>query len=281
MGIAKLKARGAKFVSVNPVQDRLFRRRRRMGRHPSRHRRTVRAVAGARTAGRGSHRSGFPGSLHQCAGWLVRRPTTGCSCAMPTASPSLAERAAGEVTLPDATAARYPVFHLLAERYLDGRYAPDVVRGNLRHPRRRRSAASRANWPTSRSTRRSRWTSPGPTPPAAGTRRCSGGRWRCTRCAAFPPTPTASTPAARSICCRCCWARSIRRARGATSRRSRGRSRRGRSPSGKGAKPNSMLPGMALGNPRGPEDLLLEDDGSADAHRQGVSPGMRRCRRTA
>jgi sulfite dehydrogenase (quinone) subunit SoeA len=37
----------------------------------------------------------------------------------------------------------------------------------------------------------------------------------------------------------------------------------GPQPSGKGAKPNTMLPGMALGNPRGPEDLLMEDDGSA------------------
>ena len=34
-------------------------------------------------------------------------------------------------------------------------------------------------------------------------------------------------------------------------------------PVGKGSKPNSMMPGMALGYPRGPEDLLLEDDGSA------------------
>ena len=54
----------------------------------------------------------------------------------------------------------------------------------------------------------------------------------------------------------------------------------GPQPVGKGAKPNTMLPGMALGYPRGPEDLLLEDDGSAGAHRQGVSPGMRRCPRT-
>ncbi len=36
----------------------------------------------------------------------------------------------------------------------------------------------------------------------------------------------------------------------------------GPQPVGKGAKPNTMLPGMALGYPRGPEDLLLEDDGS-------------------
>ena len=36
----------------------------------------------------------------------------------------------------------------------------------------------------------------------------------------------------------------------------------GPQPAGKGSKPNTMLPGMALGNPRGPEDLLIEDDGT-------------------
>ena len=97
---------------------------------------------------------------------------------------------------------------------------------------------------------------------AGGTRRCSVGRWRCTRCAASRRIPTAFIPAAPSTCCRCCWARSIPPAPGATSRRSRGRSRAGPQPVGKGSKPNTMLPGMALGNPRGPEDLLIEDDGT-------------------
>ena len=46
IGLGKLKARGAKFVSVNPVPHRLFRHRRRMDRHPARHRRAVRAGAG-------------------------------------------------------------------------------------------------------------------------------------------------------------------------------------------------------------------------------------------
>src|SRR5580692_8722806 len=33
-------------------------------------------------------------------------------------------------------------------------------------------------------------------------------------------------------------------------------------PVGKGSKPNTMLPGMALGFPQGPQDLLLDDDGT-------------------
>ena len=64
-GIAKLKARGAKFVSVNPVKTGLLRGGRRMGRAAARHRRAVRAVAGARTAAGGPHRPGFPRPLHQ------------------------------------------------------------------------------------------------------------------------------------------------------------------------------------------------------------------------
>ena len=50
IGLGKLKARGAKFVSVNPVRTGYSRDRRRMDRHPPRHRRPVRARADPRAA---------------------------------------------------------------------------------------------------------------------------------------------------------------------------------------------------------------------------------------
>ena len=143
-GIAKLKARGAKFVSVNPVQ------------------------------------TGYSAVADE---WIGRAPApTGCSCCplctsccwpiasiwisspatrtppgwcrnpggaddglfvrneagkplawdratgapMDAATPDMQPQIAGEIVLPDGRRA-YPVFHLLAERYLDGRYAPEVV----------------------------------------------------------------------------------------------------------------------------------------------------------
>ena len=52
IGLGKLKARGAKIVAVNPVPHRLRRDRRRMDRHPARHRRAVRRRADPRTAAR-------------------------------------------------------------------------------------------------------------------------------------------------------------------------------------------------------------------------------------
>ena len=45
---------------------------------------------------------------------------------MDAATPDMQPQIAGEIVLPDGRRA-YPVFHLLAERYLDGRYAPEVV----------------------------------------------------------------------------------------------------------------------------------------------------------
>ena len=46
--------------------------------------------------------------------------------AIDAATPGMQPQIAGDITLPDGRRAR-PVFHLLAERYLDGRYAPEVV----------------------------------------------------------------------------------------------------------------------------------------------------------
>ena len=48
------------------------------------------------------------------------------SAAIDAATPGMQPQIVGELTLPDGRHA-YPVFHLLAERYLDGRYAPEVV----------------------------------------------------------------------------------------------------------------------------------------------------------
>ena len=50
IGLGKLKERGAKFVVGQSGADRLLGDRRRMDRHPARHRRAVRAGAGARAA---------------------------------------------------------------------------------------------------------------------------------------------------------------------------------------------------------------------------------------
>ena len=122
------------------------------------------------------------------------------------------------------------------------------------------SAASRANWPQPRSTASCRCRSPGPTAGAASTPRWSAGRWRCTRCAASARTATASTPAARCTCCSCCWARSMRRARSATSRRSRSRFRRRTGPARR-ARPTARSMPAPLGFVHGPEDLLVDADG--------------------
>jgi sulfite dehydrogenase (quinone) subunit SoeA len=47
----------------------------------------------------------------------------------------------------------------------------------------------------------------------------------------------------------------------------------GPGPAGKGAKPNTPLAGNILAFPHGPDDLLVEDDGTPDPHRQGVLLG--------
>ena len=46
--------------------------------------------------------------------------------AIDAATPGMQPQIAGEISLPDGRRV-LPVFHLLAERYLDGRYAPEVV----------------------------------------------------------------------------------------------------------------------------------------------------------
>ena len=130
----------------------------------------------------------------------------------------------GEFQLPDGRTAR-PAFALIAERYLADSFTPEADRRDNRRVRRRPSGASRASWRTPRSSSRSRSTFPGPTAPAAGTTRPSAARSRCTPCAASPRIRTASRPAGCCICCRSCSARSIAPAASATRRRFRGRRR--------------------------------------------------------
>ena len=168
----------------------------------------------------------------------------------------------GDFTLPDGRAGPAGLPAAWRNATSAPEYAPEAVAERCGIDGRRASAASPPRSPTSPSTRRSRWTSPGPMSGAAGTRRWSAARSPSTPCAASPRIPTASIPAARCTCCRCCSARSIPRAPGATSRPSRGRSRPGPGPAGKGAKPNTPLAGNILSFPHGPDDLLVDDDGN-------------------
>ena len=133
----------------------------------------------------------------------------------------------------------------------------------LRHSGRRPSGASPPSSPMSPSSRRSSCRSPGPTGPAAGTRRCAGGRSPCTPCAASRPIPTASTPAARIHL--------LQVLLGTVDVPGGFRFKPpypapappGPKPAGKdGGKPMTPLAGMPLGFVSGPEDLLVDDAGT-------------------
>ncbi len=303
IGLGKLKARGAKFVSVNPVRT------------------GYSAIAdewiGIRPGTDGLFVLALVHELLRAdridldflvrytnAAWLVidsagRAPMTGCSRATPTAEPLVWDRTAeaaerrrhagdraarrGRIHACPTGAARVPVFQLLAERYLDARYAPEAVARTLRHPGRRRSAASPPNSPTSRSSRRSSSISPGPT--AAGRRhekmrRPAGGDARDARhlrpLQRLPDLPRAST------CCRCCWARSMRPAVLALQvALSRSRSRRRRSPAGKRqSKPSTPLPGCRSASRTG-RRICCSTTTARRCASTRPSPGRRRSPRTA
>ncbi|HLY88220.1 MAG TPA: molybdopterin oxidoreductase family protein [Acetobacteraceae bacterium] len=257
MGIAKLKARGAKFVSVNPIKT------------------GYSAVADEWVGIKPGTDGLFVLSLvHELlaadridleflarytnAGWLVG--SDGLFVRDGDGKPVLAERAAGEVTLADGRRA-YPVFHLLAERYLDGRYSPEVAAETCGVPAEtiRRIARELADvafdqtitldqpW-TDTSGRRHETMLGRPVAMHAmrGISAHSNGFHTCRSIHLLQMLLGAvDTPGS--------WRYKSPYPRPIPA---------GPQPVGKGAKPNSMLPGMALGNPRGPEDLLLEDDGS-------------------
>ena len=257
MGIAKLKARGAKFVSVNPIKT------------------GYSAVADEWIGIRPGTDGLFVLSLvHELlaadridldflarytnAGWLVG--PDGLFVRDDDGKPVLAERAAGEVTLADGRRA-YPVFHLVAERYLDGRYAPDVVAETCGVPAAtiRRIAHELADVAFDQAiTLDQPWTD-------------TSGRRHETMLGRPVAMHAMRGISAHSNGFHTCRAiHLLQMLLGAVDTPGSWRYKSpyprpippGPQPAGKGAKPNSMLPGMALGNPRGPEDLLLENDGS-------------------
>ena len=179
---------------------------------------------------------------------------------MDAATPGMQPTVIGEVALPDGRRAR-PVFQLLAERYLDGKYAPDAVAERCGIPAAtiRRIATELADvafnqtieldqpWTDTLGRRHEKMVGRpvsmhamrGISAHSNGFQTCRSihllqmllgaidtpGSWRYKS-----PYPKPIPPAA--------------------------------APVGKGSKPNTMLPGMALGFPQGPQDLLLEDDGT-------------------
>ena len=122
-----------------------------------------------------------------------------------------------------------PAFQLLAERFLAPDYAPERVAGEtgVAAGSIRRIAAELAHAafaePVVLDIPWTDWTGP------ATTRR-SGDPSACMPCAASRPTPTASTPAASCTCCRSCWARSIAPAASVTKRPIPSKPRRPSSP---------------------------------------------------
>ncbi len=278
-GLAKLKARGAKFVSINPVQT------------------GYSALADEFLAIRPGTDGLFVLALvHELlrsdridleflarytnAAWLVTENPGGADHGLfardgdgrplawdrvtgapaDAAAPGLQPTIVGEVTLPDGRRAR-PVFHQVAERYLDGRYAPDVVAARCGIPAAtiRRIAAEIAevafnqaiilDQPWTDTFGRRRETMVGRPVSVHAMRGISAHSNGFQTCRALhllqmllggidtPGSWRYKSPYPKPI-------------------------PPGAAPVGKGSKPNTMLPGMALGFPQGPEDLLIEDDGT-------------------
>ena len=258
LGIAKLKQRGAKFVSVNPVKT------------------GYSAVADEWVGIRPGTDGLFVLSLvHELlsadridldflgrytnAGWLVGGD--GLFVRDADGTPLTSDRAVGEVALPDGRRAM-PVFHLLAERYLDERYAPETVAGTCGIPAAtiRRIAHEIADVAFDQAiTLDQPWTD-------------TSGRRHATMLGRPVAMHAMRGISAHSNGFHTCRAiHLLQMLLGAVDTPGSWRYKSpyprpippGPQPVGKNSKPNAMLPGMALGNPRGPEDLLLEEDGSA------------------
>jgi anaerobic selenocysteine-containing dehydrogenase len=278
-GLAKLKERGAKFVSVNPVKT------------------GYQAIAdewiGIRPGTDGLFVMALVHELlrtdridldflarYTNATWLViQAPGTAqhglfardadgaplawdraSDAAMKAESPELQPRVVGEVTLADGRRA-VPVFHLLAERYLDaGRYAPDAVADRCGVPAEtiRRIAAEMADvafnqaieldqpWTDTLGRRHEKMIGrPVAMHAMRGISAHSNGFHTCRAIHLLQMLLGAvDTPGS--------WRYKSPYPRPIPA---------GPTPVGKGSKPNEMMQGMALGYPRGPDDLLLEDDG--------------------
>ena len=243
IGLDKLKRRGAKFVSINPVRtgysaiaDEWI---------PIRpgNRRAAGPGHRARAAQARARRLGIPHPLHQralacradarharrrpvCARRRRQSPGLGyprTPLCQRRICPTLRRRCSLRSTSPTAVAPR-PFFRSSRSATLTSAMHRKPSPPNAASPR-RRSIASPWKWRTSRSTRRSNCRSPGPTCTAAATTGSSAARWRCMPCAASRRIPTAFTPAARCMCCRCCWAHSTAPATSAQGPLIRGASR--------------------------------------------------------
>ncbi len=279
-GLAKLKERGAKYVSVNPVRT------------------GYSAIAdewiGIRPGTDGLFVLALVHELlrtdridldflvrYTNAAWLVvrnpgaaddglfardqdRRPLAWDrvkELALDAGTAGMQPRIVGEVTLADGRSA-VPVFHLLAERYLDGRYAPEAVADRCGVPadtirRIAREIAATAfdeqivldqPW-TDTSGRRHETMIGRPVAMHAmrGISAHSNGFHTC-RAIHLLQMLLGAVDTPGSWRYKSPYPRPIPP---------------GPPPNGKGSKPLAMMPGMALGNPLGPEHLLLEDDGTA------------------
>ena len=198
--------------------------------------------------------------------------------AIDAATPEMQPQIAGDISLPDGRRA-LPVFHLLAERYLDGRYAPEVVAETCGIPAAtiRRIARELADVAFEQAIELDQpWTD------------TSGRRHEkmLGRPVAMHAMRGISAHSNGFHTCRAIHL--LQMLLGAIDTPGSWRYKSpyprpmppGPQPVGKGSKADTMLPGMALGYPRGPEDLLLEADGSPQCGSTRRSPGMRRCRRT-
>ncbi|MDE2004923.1 MAG: molybdopterin oxidoreductase family protein [Rhodospirillales bacterium] len=278
-GLAGLKARGAKYVAVNPVQT------------------GYSAIADEFLAIRPGTDGLFVLALvHELlradridldflvrytnAAWLVidapgterhgliardaeARPLAWDrvqGAAIPAATPDMTPQIVGKVTLADGTQA-HPVFHLLAERYLDGAYAPEAVAERCGIPAEtiRRIAREIAEVAFDQAIELDQpWTD-------------TLGRRHATMLGRPVAMHAMRGISAHSNGFHTCRAiHLLQMLLGAVDTPGSWRYKSpfprpippGAAPVGKGAKPNTALPGMALGFPRGPEDLLLEDDGT-------------------
>jgi anaerobic selenocysteine-containing dehydrogenase len=278
-GLANMKARGAKFVSINPVQtgyaalsdeflpirpgtDGLFvlalvhelLRTDRidldfLARYTNAAWLVIANPGGADDGLFARDAEGKPLAWDRAANAPMDASTAGMQPAV-----------VGECTLPDGRRAR-PVFHLIAERYLDGRHAPDAVAERCGIPAAtiRRIAAELADVAFNQSIELDQsWTDtsgrqhakmigrPVALHAMRGISAHSNGFQTCRALHLLQMLLGAiDTPGAWRY--KSPYPKPIPPAAG---------------PVGKGSRPNAMLPGMALGFPQGPRDLLLDDDGA-------------------
>ena len=188
IGLGKLKARGTRVISINPVRTGYSRHRRPVARHHPRHRRPAGAQPDPPADDRGQGRPRLP-LRYTNAAHLVDQ-----GARSPGFGSFLRDRDGRELIWDrdrhKAVAARHPRCEAGALRQLqqrpdprqagvpaDGRGLPRPRprprggRPRLRPRPRRRSAASPPSSPTSPSTRRSPCPAPGPTSAASATRR--------------------------------------------------------------------------------------------------------------